>query len=59
MQCCKLPEVVVLELVVQMLRISLLILLELLVEEEEVGLDIPGLVLLALEKLVGLGIPLE
>ena len=41
------------------LRISLLILLELLVEEEEVGLDIPGLVLLALEKLVGLGIPLE
>ena len=28
-------------------------------EEEEVGLDIPGLVLLALEKLVGLGIPLE
>ena len=57
--CCKLPEVFVLELVVQMLAlvmlhtglcICLLILFELLVkEEEEVRLDIPGLVLLALE----------
>ena len=61
---CKLPEVLVLELVVQMLAlvldlcrqmlhtslcICLLDLLELLVEEEEVGLDIPGVVLLALE----------
>ena len=65
-QCCKLPDVLVLALVVQMLalvmdlccqmlhtglRICLLILLELLVEEEEEEgrLDIPGLVLLALE----------
>ena len=57
--CCKLPKVFVLELVVQMLAlvmlhtglcICLLILFELLVkEEEEVRLDIPGLVLLALE----------
>ena len=58
--CCKLPEVFVLELVVQMLAlvmlhtglcICLLILFELLVEEEEeeVRLDISGLVLLALE----------
>ena len=61
---CKLPEVLVLELVVQMLAlvldlccqmlhtslcICLLDLLELLVEEEEVGLDIPGVVLLVLE----------
>ena len=61
---CKLPEVLVLELVVQMLVlvidlccqmlhtglcICLLILLELLVKEEEVGLDIPGVVLRALE----------
>ena len=56
--CCKLPKVFVLELVVQMLALvmlhtglCLLILFELLVEEEEeeVRLDIPGLVLLALE----------